>query len=789
MSQWNNLQKRIAHKWQIPVFVISMALLGFALIRVRPKITDIPLDESLDLMDEQVEAGAFDLAFKLGQELLGVTEGFTDRDFARVKLRLARARHDQAVKERRRTPDTGRAIIGDYEEAVEYELKLSAEDHARWGRALGWLGDHARSLAHLEKALQGKPRRISILRWRAYQLRDALGRPAEELLAFLDEFLAGLTPEQLELRLWGIEQKIHLLSETGQSDLAATLLVREREVFENTDLEEGLNYLGALLLYKQGSFDEAEAMLRSIRNRIEVIDDVYARTGWLLGHVVMRDNGPKRPYESISFFRDVMRVYADSPYGAACQLGLGEALAMVDRHDAALDAFNVAISQMPLVKDRRLVSPDVVRVSLGLRAQEQKDSGRLRAALAYASLAFELVDQKDTNRTIATLQQLNQIQELLADAIKERARQATNEVEMIAQLVEATELYRNAARGAVEVARMAVLDERLEAEASWRAAELFAKAGDRQLAAEHYQEFTVERPGHSLVPRALLRIGQLKQADGDLEGAIEGYRVCYSSHKRTIDGLRALIPLAQCYMALGTEQDQMVEATLDIVLEQSAVFTPDAPEFADALFLYGEVLSRRGAFEEAIGKVEEAIDRYPSDERIWSAKSLLADCYRQSALALKQEVLKATSAAEIEHMHKEAMKRFDRARALYHEVTEEFSLRNPQLLAPLEAVNLRHGYVYEADCLFEMAQYGEARKLYEEVASRHKDTTTALAAYVQIVNCHVFLGQPEEARSALARARMLVDTMPETAFARSVSPEKRQDWSRYFTWLEDAELF
>ncbi len=82
-----------------------------------------------------------------------------------------------------------------------------------------------------------------------------------------------------------------------------------------------------------------------------------------------------------------------------------------------------------------------------------------------------------------------------------------------------------------------------------------------------------------------------------------------------------------------------------------------------------------------------------------------------------------------------------------------------------------------------------ALRLYEDAAGTLKDNTAALAAYVQIINSHVFLGQPNEARAALARAKILVGAIPADAFVQSVSPEGRQDWQRYFDWLNESELF
>ena len=453
---------------------------------------------------------------------------------------------------------------------------------------------------------------------------------------------------------------------------------------------------------------------------------------------------------------------------------------MLQQHEAALVSFREAIDGLAKVQNRRLLNPDIIRVSLGIRAQEQRDLGEFEAALSYVSLALSLVDEDRPEQEVALLQQRIDIEGLLAEHLLAEAE--TQEEPMASETRQrAYAHFASASDDALDVERKMVWDELLAAKAAWQAAELRGKAQDRMEAARLFRKFTYDRPAHALVPRALFRIGQLKQADGDLDGAIDAYRICFNEHKRTIDGLRALIPLAECFMAKGREADEDVEATLDIILEKSEVFTPEAPEFKDALFLYGEVLTRRNAFEEAIGKLEEALERYPEDERVWSARGLLANCYRRSALALKREIRDATSAAEIDHMEEEAQARFERARVLYRRLIDELSRRSLASLAPLERVALRHAHFYEADCLFEMNRYAEALKLYEEAASLYKDSATSLSAYVQIINCHVFMGESEEARSALARARILVDTIPDGAFARSLSPQGRKDWQQYFS--------
>ncbi|MGB0714379.1 MAG: tetratricopeptide repeat protein [Phycisphaerae bacterium] len=788
MAQWKKLQRRLASKWQIPTFLISMGLLGVALFSARRTIDDIPLTETLAYMDRLTASGAYDLVFRNGQYVLSVADKYSERELAEVTLRLSRARHDYAVAERARTRDAAREVVAGYEMAKIHSLPLTGEDHARWGRALLWLGQGADASPHLETALNEGAKNPHALRRRFFWLRESLGDDEDALLAIVRTYLSEIPQDSLVERLWGIEQEIELLADQSLTDLAATTLVRERDLFAGTAFEDDLAYLGALLLYRQGFHEDAETSLRAIRNRVDPTADVAGKAGWLLGQVMMRDDGPRNPYDAISFFRDVLDVHPFLPHGLACHLGIAEANAMLEQHDQALSSYADAIDALPEIQNRRLLNPDIIRASLGIRAQEQRDLGNFNSSLSYVTLALSLVEPARVDQQVALLQQRIEIEELLGDQLLDVASgQERSQAAETRQLAYAH--FLSASDDALTVARETVWDEELSASASWQAAELRAKGQDRVEAANLFDKYRYARPDDARVPRALFRIGQLKQSAGDLEGAIEAYRVCFEEHKRTIDGLRALIPLAQCFMALGRESDSQVEATLDIILEQSEAFTPDAPEFKDALFLYGEVLTRRNAFELAIGRLEEALQRYPDDERVWSARGLLADCYRRSALALKRDIGDATSAAEIDHMRASSMDRFERARVLYRKLIDELSRHSVETLTALERVTLRHAHFYEADCLFEMSRYAESLKLYEESASLYKDSATALSAYVQIINCHVFMGEKEEARSALARARILVDTIPENAFMRSISPQGRTDWEQYFTWLEEAELF
>jgi len=240
---------------------------------------------------------------------------------------------------------------------------------------------------------------------------------------------------------------------------------------------------------------------------------------------------------------------------------------------------------------------------------------------------------------------------------------------------------------------------------------------------------------------------------------------------------------------LGPDRFEEAERVLGIVLADSVMVTPRAPEFCDALFLRGEIALSRGEPERAIATLEEAIDRYPRDPRVWPSRFTIADAYRRSSAELRRELSRGDFAGDRDVTGAESLARMRKARDLYRIVIDEYEMRSLESLNRLELLFLRHARLYEADCQFETRDFQTAIKLYEQVAGTMKDSAHALAAFVQIINCHVFLGQAADAHAALARARVLADALPAEVFQTHGSPQTRQDWKNYLEWLEESELF
>ena len=791
MSDWRTLEDRVAGKWQVPLLVVALVLLALSFLRLNPGPSKLPFSEAVDRLNTQIEHGLFVEALEFGTELLARRDA-TSTDRARVRLAFARARSGWVADHGIPSVAVGKKIVDDFEVAMQSALSLTVDDLEMMGRAFEWQRAYADAIDRYAQALElGASRPLDLKRHVLILRFNKLDTAPPERIELLDEYLAGMGEDRLDLRMWAVERQLEAYRMLGRFAEAATLLARHEHVVKGTVAEDRFRYLEAWVLFETGHYDEAEIHLRALRNHLPSGTEVYAMSGWLLGRVVLNDGGPQRPQEALSFFTDVLKYSPHGPYAVASRIGSAEAHVMLEQHKAAFDAYRFAIDEFDTLVDPYPVSRDVLRTSLGVAAESLRKAGRTAEAIAYAQLAVSLVEPGDLEIASLHLHQLAQLQYLDARRIEglsdldadpsRRPSEAFSEAGR-AGFAAAAETY-------IELGRLESLNERRAAGASWWAAELLTRAGQRDRAAGVYRRFTVEYPHHALVPRALLRTGQLHQLSRRMEDAVALYQECYRRFPRTLEGARALVPLAQSYMAMGPDFDDLAEKTLNIVLDESEVFTPQAAEFTDAMFLLGDVLTRSGQFERAISVLEESLERYPSDPRVWEARFRLAGAFRESGLALKADANAAKSPGELEQLRLASGNRFRIARKIYREFITRYEDRDPGSLNRLERTYLRHAHYYEADCFFETQDYVRALALYEQVAGIYKDVPSALAAYVQIINSNVFLGRPDEARAALARALVLADAIPDEAFAASLSPERRVDWKRYLSWLGESGIF
>jgi len=406
MADWTSLRQRSAGKWQIPLFLLSTVLLGSAVLHYRRAARELsPADALVQLAlleSRQSHVEALDLA----QTTL-LREGLKDADRAQLHLHLARSSAALAVERRITSEAVGDGIVQAYGEASAHELPFMPDDFANLGRAHEWRGRFVEAIKYYERAIElGLSEPDEVRRHILLMRKQKMDASPAEYGAAVDKFLATLDPARLDMRLWAVEQKLETQSRLNAWEEANGLLVRERPQFQDSAQAEGFQYLECLVLFKTGRFDEAERLLRAVRNRVSVTDEVHARTGWLLGRTILHDGGPQRPVEAVSFFNDVIEHHAESPYAVASRIGLAEAYAYLNRHDDAVSTYRIALEDIDQAKQADLADEDVLRASLGIMAEAMRVQGDLKAALDYAELMGTLIDRRQTEQATVQLRQL-----------------------------------------------------------------------------------------------------------------------------------------------------------------------------------------------------------------------------------------------------------------------------------------------------------------------------------------------------------------------------------------------
>ena len=810
------IRDRVEGKWQIPTLLAAVALLVGSVFRLQSAQEPPTLELRLAQLSGRVKDGfytsAIDYATRLAED-----DDIPAAQRGEVHRQLARAHYLRAERERQTVPEQAGIVRDEYATALRLGAAPAAQDLVRFGDTYTWEGEYGAAISYYRQAVEASDGPALDIRRRIIELAMyELAHAPAELLPLVDAFVAdvedrlsgrpddrsGDPSRDLELLHWASATRIDLLASEGRNEEALASLEGLRDRFASTRWEDAHEYLVSLALYRNGQYDEAEGRLRALRNHLSVWDDVHSRSGWLLGRVVLSDGAPQRPEEALSFFRDVVDSAATTAYEPASRVGMGEALAALERFEESLKQYRRALEFAGDEDGLRvswLFSSEVIRASATAVAESLRREGRLAVPLQYYELAAALVDARDGELTSEYLQIVGDLRAALARSLRAKAdppdaRPSEDEVDAEHRerlRDEARYLFLEAGETFQKLARINTLNESRSAEATWRAADLFDEAGETRRTIRVLEQFARERPENELVPRILLRLGQARQALGMYAEAVEAYRENLRRFPRTPDAGSGLIPLARCYMALGgAENHKLAEKTLvDHILADSPVFRPESPEFRDALFLLGELYNSDERFEESIAVIEEALERYPEDERAARARSLLANGYRRSALALKEDVGKTEKASEWPRMRAEMRSRLERATELFAELARSFERTGEQELNDLDGLVLKQSRFYQADCLFELGRYQEAVALYETAAFVYRDEPAALSAYVQVINCRLSLGQSEEAQAALRRAQYLLKIMPDRVFEEDAVGQNRKEWERFLDWLERAKLF
>ncbi|MBI4579090.1 MAG: tetratricopeptide repeat protein, partial [Planctomycetes bacterium] len=625
----------LSGRWQIPLMVVALTLLGVSVWRLRPQPKPPSFDQLFAQAAALKEAGLHEEASKAAEALLA-DPARTPQERVKLHRLLAEVIFAYESGNAVHGPANCRRIIENSDKSLLAGEEFEADAHHMRGLAREWLGQTGEAVVEYRQALAKGVKDPWAARQHVIELRRLdKSITTEQLHEELEAFMSGADVPR-ELQFWAAEQKIKSYAATGRHDQAEKFLADHSRLFEDSRWKNGYDYLRALVGYHVGRHDEAERLLRSLRERVVPGDPLYAQTGWLLGSILEQQGAPEY---ALSLFIEVLDKTVPSPSRTACLFGRAECLAETERFAESLKTFEEVIrlsTENPLIAQVDLKD---VRESVTAWYQTLYLTGNRERAMAYLKLAARLAPPSDASMQAIYAKRVADLAMELGRAALVRAAEGKTDADSHRQtahkyLTQSGEEY-------LRLAKLEGVDIQGTTAAMWQAAETLDLAGERTRMVGVLERFIAAYPEDTRVPEALLQLGRAFQTAGDITRAVEKYQENLIRYPRTPAALASLIPLADCFEELK-QKDKAEQTLLRVVTPRPgdalALITPEAPEYQDALFRLGDLYMAEEEYEKAIGRYEEALERYAGDPRADSATFHLADAYRKSAARIRRDL-------------------------------------------------------------------------------------------------------------------------------------------------------
>ena len=801
------LRQVMARQWQVPLFVVSVV--GFALVLgfLRPKQEAPDFETEFTALDGVANQKRYTEFFGQVESLRQLAEN--EEQLGRVhllagKTRAAelRQRHELGLdaSTNRSAPDNYESVLTDYRQALTRgqpapESVEAADIYCDMALAYWGLDDAENAIVAFNKALSVKPDLDPAVVRSLVRVRLA-ARPANYLVDAMSglESILSSSASSADDRSWAFVRKAEVLIAQGKEEQALEMLSGAGDEVRGSLYHNELEFLRGRALRRAGRIDEAELALRALLGRIADRGDVYAQTLLELGRINYQQY---RDHDARRFYRLVTSSQMGKDWYAAGSLGLAECAAMQQRYDEARGCYQETVDLLKQGRTNRALSHE--RLQESLIAVQRKLNLLKEYELCMHFLAIEQQissgDDIDAAGRFAQMYQ-HRATQLLGEAREFRQGRAPLELSdddrqwLTHQETLVREYFNQAGDEYLRVAGLAEGDDELYGASLIRAAMSYDKAGDPEMSIRAWRRVVDEREGDADWPGAVFNLGQAHQAVGEYQLAIKYYEELGRKHPKSPAAFEAAVPLARCFLALEPPEVEKAEQLLRRVLQHPAV-TPVAGHFRNAMFELGRLYYSNEKYARAISVLTEATELYPDDPELGKYLFLVGNAYRRSGLALEETLsrLAATDAAGREKISVDRQRYLKRARDYFEGAIQAYDNMDRAGGSELDKAYLRDSWLYWADCLFDLGWYREAVTRYELAALRYQLTPAALAAYVQIVNCQLKLGNLSEARSANERARLQLDQMSDADLSAGAIALNRKQWAGWFDWVGNAGLW
>jgi tetratricopeptide (TPR) repeat protein len=775
-------RSRYARLWQWPLFLFASSLFAFAAyLFIDPKpaaVASAKLESARALVKQERPEAAMEILRELVEDshLRPVQRGAAHLLMGEaIEEQIARGKKEKSRRE------LGE-IIGHIKDGLSLGIEADAQTHRRLGESYEGLGKIPEAISHYQKVIALDPSHS--LKWERRIIELWLSRDQLDLaMAGLEKYLQRPDLARGE-KAWALGERAHVMVDRGQYKGARGELAAGIKLFEGDEKESSeagsFNYWLGYCAWKLGQVKEAERYFRVARDQLRPDSALDADAGYALGKI-HQDQGDWAG--AAAFYMAVIQAHMDARIAPFARLGRGVCRIALKDDEAGLGD----LADLTKYVRERESAPGKLKEELvaGLAKASELLTAHSNFQGALEAMAYEQeVSNKPTGEFFQRLARLyekraDQMERGVGDGkVSDRALREQKVRETRAKAGDAYVAYSRA---------LVVADDKLYGAAMWKGIELYEAGGDVPRVIAALEAFIGERPGDPLAPEAMLKLGNAYHAAGLFDKAIATYKQCQFLHPTSLAGTRSGVPLARAMIAKGPEFYAKAEAVLKGVVENAQV-TPDAPDFRDALMELANLYYRTARYELAVSKLEEMNQRYENDERKGQLLFLMADSYRKSAGLLESKidgagaVAASKSAMDLSEAMKAKAERLGRARDLYRQVIEHY--RGKELRDEKDRLYQKLAYFYRADCVYDLGEYVEAIKLYDEAASVYQNDPSALAAYIQIVNANVALGRTEGARTANERAKWMLRRMPGELFSDTATSYAmpKAAWETWLKW-------
>jgi len=327
----------------------------------------------------------------------------------------------------------------------------------------------------------------------------------------------------------------------------------------------------------------------------------------------------------------------------------------------------------------------------------------------------------------------------------------------------------------------------------WSAVECYRKARAYRREARTLETFIQSRFAHvesgpkgDRYAQASYHLGECYAALGRPAEAIDLFKRIVRDCPRNAYAYLARLAWAEC--CLNTNRLDEARTVLLAIVENTEgdLFTPRSTVWRRAIFLLGEVLHGNGEHRAAIGRLEEALARFPDAPQAQRGRYVLAECCRTSALGLDDAIQADTTPARRATLEARRRRCLTEAIDHYRTLIERYDTQG-QALDGLDKTQRRNSAFFLGDCHFELGQYDQAIAAYERAAFRYRDDTRSVSAFVRISEALRRQRKRSLARAAVERARLMLRRVPGDDLQKRPAGMTRQQWMAWLDWAGRLE--